>query len=148
MIKLLNVENPIINNNLRYINQLIKSYNSDAIHAIGTIKDIDKSEYERHFETARKSFRMVEDLRQLSRDNLPEGTYEEFQEDMYEGIINTVENNYKNAFFKVKATEDKSTNFIINSYPSIEGKQCRPIEKKGVCHQLVNDEEISWIKDE
>jgi len=133
---------------LRYINQLRKSYNSDATNEIQTVSDIENSEYKRHFKTARKSFRMVEELRQFSRDNLPEGTYEEFQEDMYEGIINTVESNYKNAFFKVKATEDKSINFIINSYPSIEGKQCRPIERKGVCHQLVNDEEISWIEDE
>jgi len=147
--KITNIDVSVVgSDNLRYINQLIKSYNSDATNKIKTVSDIVNSKYERHFKTARKSFRMVEDLRQLSRDNLPEGTYEEFQDDMCEGIINTVESSHKNAFFKVKATEDKSTDIIINSYPSFEGKQCRPIERKGVCHQLVNDKEINWIEDE
>ncbi len=134
--------------NLRYINQLRKSYNSDAINEIRTISDISESKYNRHFKTARKSFRMVEDLRQLSRDNLPEGTYENFQDDIYEGIINTVEDDYKNAFFRVKETENESTKIIIESYPSLEEKKCKTIERKGVCHQLVNDKKINWIEDE
>jgi hypothetical protein len=134
--------------NLRYINQLRQSYNSDAINEIKTVSDIDKSKYDGHFERARRSFRMVEDLRQLSRDNLPEGTYEEFQDDMYEGIINTLEDDYKNAFFRVKETEKESTKIIIESYPPLEEKKCKTIERKGVCHQLVNDEKINWIEDE
>ena len=133
---------------LRYINQLIKSYNSDASNEIKNISDINASKYDRHFKTARISFRMVEDLRQLSRDNLPEGTYEEFQDDMYEGIINTVEDDYKNAFFRVKETEKESTKIIIESYPALEEQKCKIIERKGVCHQLVNDKKINWIEDE
>jgi hypothetical protein len=147
--KITNIDVSVVeSDNLRYINQLRKSYNSDATSEIETVSDIDESKYDEHFKRARRSFRMVEDLRQLSRDNLPEGTYEEFQDDMYEGIINTVEDDYKNAFFRVKETEKESTKIIIESYPSLEEKKCKTIERKGVCHQLVNDEKINWIEDE
>lgn len=90
---------------------------------------------------------MAETLRNFSRDNLPEDTYEDFQDDIYEGIINTVEDDYENAFKKVKATENESTKIAIDSYPIKEDK-CKTIEKKGICHQLVNDERINWIEDE
>lgn len=133
--------------NLHYINQLIKSYNSDSSDLIEILEDIENSKYDRHLKTARKSFHMAETLRNFSRDNLPEDTYEDFQDDIYEGIINTVEDDYENAFKKVKATENESTRIAIDSYPIKENK-CKTIERKGVCHQLVNDDRISWIDNE
>lgn len=132
---------------LPYINQLIKAYNSEGNESIEQIENINNSQYDSHFKRARRSFYMVEQLRMFSRDNLNINAYEDFQDEVYEYIINTVEKQYDNAFCRVIATEDKSIDIKTDFYP-IEGKKCKTIEKKGVCHHLVNDKEISWIEDE
>jgi len=143
--------NPNINKldsvNLRYINQLIKAYDSDTSESIEQIENINNSQYDRHFKTARKSFHMVEELRMFSRDNLAINAYEDFQDEVYEYIINTVDKKYDNAFQRVITTEDKSSDMRTDFYPIDENK-CKTIEKKGVCHQLVDDKKINWIEDE
>ena len=62
---------------------------------------------------------------------------------MYQGIMNTVDDDYENNFKKVKATEDKASDMPTEYYPL--NKKCEKIEKKGVCHHLVQDKIISWI---
>ena len=128
--------------NLHYKNQLIKAYNSDSNNEIIREKDI-YGKYIRHFKNAEISFHKVEVLRRFTRDTLGDKEYEDFQEDMYQGIMNTVDDDYENNFKKVKATEDKASDMPTEYYPL--NKKCEKIEKKGVCHHLVQDKIISWI---
>lgn len=130
---------------LLYKNQLIKAYNSDSNNEIISEKDI-YGKYIRHFKNAETSFHKVEVLRRFTRDTLGDKEYEDFQEDMYQGIMNTVDDDYENNFKKVKATEDKASDMPTEYYPL--NKKCEKIEKKGVCHHLVQDKIISWIDDE
>jgi len=131
---------------LRYVNQLIKAYDSDSKDLVEKVENIIDSKYERHFNTARKSFYNAEELRSLTRDNLPEKVYQNFKDDIYEGIINTSEDSFENSFKKVKAVENESTKIVLHSNPLKDA--CRPIDQKGVCHQLVNDAKITWVEDE
>jgi hypothetical protein len=132
--------------NLRYIIQLIKSYNSDSEEYIDNIKSLMNKKHKSHLNRARKSFYSAEELRAFSRDTIGESIYINFQDDIFEGIINTAEEDFENAFEKVKATENESTKTIIDSNPLKD--ICKTIDRKGVCHQLVEDKEISWVEDE
>ena len=53
---------------------------------------------------------------------------------------------YDNSFKKVKSVENEAGKLVIDSNPLKE--ICRPIDKKGLCHHLVNDNKISWVEDE
>lgn len=129
---------------LRYIKQLVKAYDSDSDSEINEVNEISKY-YERHFTDSRKSFYKAEELRVLTRDNLPE-IFESLKDEIFDGVINTVENKHENGYTKVKTVEDKAVNIKIESNPLREA--CETIDKKGLCHHLVNDEKISWVEDE
>lgn len=129
---------------LRYIKQLVKAYDSDSDSQITEVSEISKP-YERHFTDSRKSFYRAEELRVLTRDNLPE-VFESLKEEIFDGIINTAENKHDNGYIKVKAVEDKSVELKLESNPLREA--CQTMDKKGICHHLVNDYKISWIEDE
>lgn len=131
---------------LRYVEQLVKAYDSDSTDLINEVDHIEKSEYNGHFKRARKSFYKAEELRALTRDNLKEQVFKDFKEDILDGIINKVEEDFDNGYKKVKEVENEASKIIIDSNPLT--KACRPADKKGACHHLVNDKEISWIEDE
>ena len=131
--------------NLRYITQLLKAYDSDVDE---TIKDVEKipKKHQRHFSDTRKSFYKAEELRVLTRDNLSLTVFENLKNNIYDGVINTVEDDFTNGYKKAKAVEDKAVAINIESNPLRE--VCETVDKKGICHHLVNDEKISWIDDE
>jgi len=131
---------------LRYIEQLVKAYNSDSTDVIQDVKHIEGSKYNRHFNDSRKSFYKAEELRALTRDNLTEQVFEDFKEDVYDGVINKSEEDFESGYTKVKAVESEASKIIIDSNPLTEA--CRPADKKGACHHLINDKKISWIEDE
>ena len=131
---------------LRYVEQLVKAYDSDSLKSIENVESIENTIYNRHFTDSRKSFYNAEELRTLTRDNLPEEVFGKFKDDIYDGVINTVENKFDNGLIKAKAVEDKSVEIEIDSSPLKDS--CRPIDRKGVCHHLINDKKISWIEDE
>jgi hypothetical protein len=131
---------------LRYINQLTLAYNSDTKQEITEISDIRKHDkYNSHFERARKSFYNTEELRNFTRDNLPLEVFDNFQDEVYQCIANTAEEDFDNGFIKVKTVENEAVKTPIESNPLRE--VCQNIDKKGVCHHLVNEEKITWIKD-
>jgi len=135
-----------IDKKLRYVEQLVKAYNSDATEIIEEVEHIEDSKYERHFKDSRKSFYKAEELRALTRDNLTEQVFEDFKEDVYDGIINKSEEDFTNGYKKVIEVENEASKIIIDSNPLTE--TCRPADKKGACHHLINDDKISWIEDE
>lgn len=142
-----NIEVPDIKDDehLRYIIQLVKAYDSAHSEVIKGTTEIPKS-YSRHFKDARKGFYKAEELRVLIRDNLPDEIFENLKEDVYDGIINIYENEYDDSFKKVKSVENEASKLVIDSNPLKE--ICRPIDKKGLCHHLVNDNKISWVDED
>mgnify|MGYP000249852972 CR=1 FL=1 len=133
--------------NLRYINQLTKAYNSDSSNHIEKAVSIIGSKYENHFQRSRKSFYSAEELRLFTRDNLPVEVYDKFKDDIFDSVINIAEENFdKNGFSKLKTVENQASKTTIESNPIRE--VCQTIDKKGVCHQLVNEKQLTWVDDE
>lgn len=131
-----------------YADQLLKAYNTESNSQFNQYKDLEKSDtkYLGHFVRARIGFHHAEQLRNFSRDSLPPNTYEDFQEEIHNSIIDTVEEEHKNAFAKVKEVEKQSRNVQVSSNPLKDVSIIH--DRVGVCHQLVNDEKIKWVENE
>ncbi|MCX6319750.1 MAG: hypothetical protein NTW29_20905 [Bacteroidetes bacterium] len=125
-----------------YVSQLLGAYKSESTTEypdVGSLVD----PYTNHFKRARLSFHFAEQLRNLYRDNLPAGTFEKFQEEIFDGVINTCEGTYKNGYDKVKAVETQANSIAISSNPLKDVSVQK--DKVGVCHQLCNDQRLKWI---
>lgn len=130
---------------LRYVEQLVLAYNSHSSKKINNYSEIGDF-YLNHFKRARESFYYAEELRNFTRDNLPIQVFDDFKENIFQGVINEAEDIYENGYKKVKMVEDAAAKIPIESNPLRE--VCNTIDKKGVCHQLVNDNRITWISDD
>ncbi|AXB58648.1 ABC-three component system protein [Flavobacterium fluviale] len=126
---------------LVYVNNLLNAYNSTGKCKFIKTSDIDKS-YLIHFKKAREGFHFAEQLRVLYRDSLPINTYEDFQEEIFSGIANTLLTNHVDSYEKVKMSEDKAQQIQITSNPLKDVS--KPQDRIGICHQLSNMGKINW----
>ncbi|MEN4046253.1 ABC-three component system protein [Sulfurimonas sp. NWX367] len=131
---------------LRYIDQLVKSYNTNSTDEILNVGDISSASHQGHFEDARKSFYKAEELRMLNRDSLPDGIFENLKENIYDGVSSKSREEFDDGYKKVLAIESEAGKIPIESNPLKDA--CQTIDKKGLCHHLVNDEKLTWVEDE
>ncbi len=133
---------------IRYAKQLTLAYNSDKVtNNFTNIEDFkNNSQYDEHFKRARESFYNAEQLRNFSRDNLGQEVFDDFQEEIYQRVVDIGNDENKNGFKKVIEAEQKAMDLPIESNPL--KARCISTDKKGICHQLVNDNRITWIKDD
>lgn len=124
-----------------YISNLLNAYQSTGVVTVKKATELTGMHAE-HLKRARNGFHFAEQLRVLYRDSLPVNTFEDFQEEIYTGIINTVDSSHTNGFEKVKAVEDKSHQVSITSNPLKDVS--KPQDRVGICHQLSNNGKIKW----
>jgi hypothetical protein len=130
---------------LRYIDQLVKSYNSNSTTDDFNTDDISATSYKSHFDDARRSFYKAEELRMLSRDSLPDGIFENLKENIYDGVSSKSREKFDDGYKKVLAVESEAVKIPIESNPLKDA--CQTIDKKGLCHHLVNDEKLTWVEE-
>lgn len=126
---------------LTYVNNLLNAYNSTGTVSVSKVEDI-KGIFVNHFKRARQGFHFAEQLRVLYRDNLPLNTFEDFQDEVFNGIMNTIESIHKDGFEKVKAVEDKAQQVQITSNPLKDVSNLQ--DRTGICHQLSNNGKLNW----
>ncbi len=131
---------------LRYVEQLVKSYNTNSTDEIVNVDDISLASHKGHFEDARKSFYKAEELRMLNRDSLPDGIFENLKENIYDGVSSKSREEFDNGYKKVLAIESEAVKIPIESNPLKDA--CQTIDKKGLCHHLVNDKKLTWVEDD
>jgi len=130
---------------INYVENLLRAYNSTKKVSFKSDSDL-KNPYLLHFNKAREGFHFAEQLRVLYRDNLPLNTFEDFQDEILNGITNTYLSDHANGFEKVKSTEDKSHQIQINSNPLKDVS--KPQDRTGICHQLSNNGKLNWDNEE
>lgn len=82
----------------------------------------------------------------LSRDNLPERVFNDFQDEIYLEVSDIANDDFDNGFKKVKAVEKEARRTMIRSNPLRE--VCTNWDMIGMCHHFVEESKISWIDDE
>jgi hypothetical protein len=136
------IPSEIQSNESIYVAQLLGAYGSVDSNNYSNIDEINPP-YSDHFKRARIGFHYAEQLRNLYRDSLPLGTFENFQDEIYDGTVNIYENTHSNGYEKVKAVETSATLVVISSNPLKDVSIQK--DKIGICHQLSNEKRYKWI---
>ena len=133
----------------RYVRQLLSAY-ADALGDNSTpltLSILDRNKkYKKNFHRQRERFYHAEALRNFSRDTVPEGTYEQLQEEIFQGVVDICEDDHDSGLERMKSTVSQAARVSTHSTPlaSVTGVA----DKQGICHQLVDNKRLSWMDED
>ncbi|PCG83098.1 hypothetical protein CIB93_26565 [Streptomyces sp. WZ.A104] len=94
----------------------------------------------------REAFYCAEQLRMFARDSVPEGTFESLQSDMYSGVSEVEEDDFPTGYARMKAVLAAARDMQLGSNVLIH--YVKPEDRKGICHQLANEDRLTWVQEE
>lgn len=132
-------------NESRYIEQIFAAYSDHIGKTISDVSSLtDKADLKDDFLRQRERFYHAESLRNFARDTVPEGTFEAIQKDIFYGVVDICESDHADGFIRMKATLSQSARLPVTSSPL--SSVTRVTDKQGICHQLANDDRLTWVK--
>lgn len=97
-----------------------------------------------HYKRQRESFYHAESLRTFARDNVPPGTFEDLQEEVYDGVVDIESAPHPDAFVRMNAVVLAATQLQITANGLISVTKIK--DRRGICHQLANQDRLQWVK--
>ncbi len=128
----------------RYVTQLLGAYAEHTGKPVSDPSAIAAPALKGHFHRQREAFYQAESLRVFARDTVPHGTFESLQQDIFDGVIDTHDATHPDGYQKVCAVTKTARELQITANALISCTQ--PKDRDGICHQLVNEERLRWIK--
>jgi len=132
----------IASNETRYVQQLLEAYGDHLKCAVTHPRDLE-APLGKHFTRARESFYCAESLRNFSRDTLPGEAFEHLQQQIFDGVIDICESTHPSGFDRVKATTSQAAKLELTSSALLGRVDIA--DRHGVCHQLANDDRLTWV---
>ncbi|SDO46222.1 hypothetical protein SAMN04489798_3011 [Pseudomonas arsenicoxydans] len=126
-----------------YIDALLDAF-SDADGAEYSFDSVMDTEYKDDFERARINFFSAESLEMFSRDAFPTGCYEKLKGECHEGVHSVVRKKFDDGYQRFLEVSTHCVKIPYDSHPLRHFLQTS--DRKGLCHQLVNDLKFKWIK--
>lgn len=130
----------------RYIEQLHEAYAENK----KVFKDnfcVDHyPDLKKHFTRQREAFYFAESLRAFARDSVPFGTFEELQNDMYDGVVDIAESDHQDGLEKLKSVMNESKLVPLDANGLFQAIRVK--DRYGICHQLANEDRLVWVKDD
>lgn len=130
----------------RYIRQLLDAY-ADCLNS--PLHDLDAlvahSEFEKDFRRQRERFYHAEALRNFARDTVPEGTFNDLQEEVYHGVVDVTDAAHASGYERMKATVAQASSISLTANPLASVTKSQ--DRQGICHQLANDDRLKWVND-
>ena len=131
----------------RYIQQLFQAYSEYTGEPINDeIALNSKPNLKKDFARQRERFYSAESLRNFARDTVPQGTFEEFQEEVFQGVVDIYESSHDDGLARMRATLSQSAQLPLTSSPLSSVMKVQ--DKQGVCHQFANIDRLIWVQDE
>jgi hypothetical protein len=128
-----------------YVRQLLDAYEeflgiavSHYSHLAGHVELND------HFIRSRIQFYYAESLRSFSRDHVTLGTFENLQDELYSGIIDTVTGGHQHGYARVIAAVQCAHSLALTA--NVLVRRMHLNDRGGICHQLANDGRLTWVK--
>lgn len=133
----------VADNEKVYIEALLDAF-SEADGAEYTFKSVMEGEYERLMDRARIHFFSAEYLEAFSRDGFPAGCYDKLKAECHDGIDTVFYQKHDDGLRRFLKVTEHSTKVQYDSHPLRHFLQVA--DRKGLCHQLVNDRKFTWVK--
>jgi hypothetical protein len=97
-----------------------------------------------HFSRSREAFYHAESLRLFVRDKTEPGTFASFQDEVFEGVVDTCDRLHSDGYARVTSVTDRAQSLSLDAHPL--NKSAFAKDRKGICHQLANDGKLTWKK--
>ncbi|MCR8852860.1 ABC-three component system protein [Lysinibacillus fusiformis] len=130
---------------LPYITQLLKVYSKYQDKEFKNVLELQEDEYiDGHFKRQRFDFHTAQSLKRFSRDEfIDEDPYEEAKSEIYSGVVDITVKKFGNELEKVNSTLEVARSLSLDGN---ELGKINPSDKVGMCHELVNDNKLKWVK--
>jgi hypothetical protein len=130
----------------RYISQLLEAYGDHLgtpIHDTGALAA--HSLLEKDFRRQRERFYHAEALRNFARDTVPEGTFNDLQDEIYHGVVDVTDAQHPDGYKRMKATVTQASTVALTANPLSSTTKSQ--DRQGICHQLANEDRLKWVMD-
>lgn len=126
-----------------YLRKLLDAYGDHLGQEVAAKRALEPHPHlEEHYNRQRVLFYSAESLRNFARDRTPPLTFASLQDDIYHGVIDICEAVHADALERLRATV-RTAGSIDVSGNALVGVT-RVADKQGICHQLANDERLTW----
>lgn len=129
----------------RYIEQLVEVYREKYSDQVRTLTDaLSFERSHKHLQRQREAFYCAEALRVFARDSVPEGTFESLQADVYDAVIEIEEQDHNDGMERLTNVLQAAmqADLTVNVLVSVS----KTIDRKGICHQLANEDRLVWCR--
>ena len=131
----------------RYVEQLYEAYADNLNKPLDQVKTqlASHERHKTHFDRARTSFYCAEALRQFGRDTFPTTNFfRQLQDEIHAGVVDVVDRTHPDGFERVLATTAESLRIQV-SRSNLLGEDLKTTDRHGICHQLANDDRLTWV---
>jgi len=137
--------NDIQDHEQKYVGQLLAAYGDHTKQTVADAAALDQwKPLREHFHRSRESFYHAESLRVFVREKVEPGTFETLQNEIYDGVIDTVDGQHADGYERVKATAKAAQEMSLDAHPL--GASALTKDRHGICHQLANEDRLQWTK--
>lgn len=130
----------------KYVAKLLAAYGDHLGRPINAQSDLGSDVgLADHLADARIDFFSAEALQSFSRDHLPDGEFEDLQDQFHHGIKNDLRSGHKDGLGRVNAAlaTARSLQVANHSLSSV----LSVYDRGGICHQLADHDRVEWVKD-
>ena len=129
----------------RYIRQLLDAYGDHLKIAVENPAALKAHQsVDSDFLRQRERFYHAESLRNFARDTVPEGTFDDLQDEVFHGVIDIAEGTHADGFQRMRATVAHAAQVSTTANPL--ASVTRSQDRQGICHQLANDDQLIWVR--
>lgn len=129
-----------------YVEKLMTAYREREGKLDMTWADVAAIEwYKNHLSRQRVSFFSAEALRTFARDKVPPRTFESLQDEIYDGVVEVEQSSHKDGLDRLTSVLNAACNVQLSGNALITVS--KPVDKKGICHQLANEDRLDWVKE-
>lgn len=98
-----------------------------------------------HLQRQRESFFRAEALRTFARDQVLPNTFEGLQNELFDAVIETADAEHSDGLERLRHTLEQAVNAQLSANALIQVTE--PADRRGICHQLANDDRLTWVAD-
>ena len=128
-----------------YLRKLLDAYGDHLRRPVAAFEELaPHSELEGNYNRQRVLFYSAESLRNFARDRTPPRTFYSLQEDVYNGVIDTCEAAHSDGLERLRKTVSAAGQLDVSGNALVGATKVA--DKQGICHQLANDDRLTWTE--
>jgi hypothetical protein len=127
----------------RYTEQLLEAYSDNSGEGV-TRDNLDQFiAFAPDFQIQRQRFYSAESLKNFARDSVPPGTFDNLQDEALDVVYDTCQTEHSCGLTRMRATLNQVVKATFSASPLFS--RILEQDKKGICHQLANENKLTWV---